>query len=372
MRAGLIVNSLAGGGAERQAAIWAAVCAASGYEVRVLAMHEQEASFDLPPDARIDYAHKRGAGDVPRLVAIVRTWARKADVIATFQPYPAVLCWAARVPTPTIVVTGDDPRHHWRDPDHHRFPVGVLRRALAYATAGSAPAPGLADVYEALGVRPRHGWFTIPNIVGPEAFIPHRSDGAGALFVGRLEAQKDPLMAVEAATRAGLPLTILGHGSLEQDIRAAVRSTPGASVSLMPYTSAPWEVYAGHRVLVLTSQYEPFGNVIIESLAAGTPVVAVDCDFGPRTILAGSRFSAVVPRSPAAVAAGLRAAAGRPYTDYERGECRRIARRYAVEAVSPSITKALEFVAAAPHGSTRRRARSGSRSPTGNEPTSVP
>ena len=39
-------------------------------------------------------------------------------------------------------------------------------------------------------------------------------------------------------------------------------------------------------LLVLSSDYEGFGNVLVESLLCGTPVATTNCDHGPSEILA--------------------------------------------------------------------------------------
>jgi glycosyltransferase involved in cell wall biosynthesis len=48
-------------------------------------------------------------------------------------------------------------------------------------------------------------------------------------------------------------------------------------------------------VFALSSAYEGFGIVVAEALATGTPVVATDCESGPREILADGRFGELVP-----------------------------------------------------------------------------
>ena len=46
---------------------------------------------------------------------------------------------------------------------------------------------------------------------------------------------------------------------------------------------------------VLPSVGEGFKNVIVEALAAGTPVVSTDCLPGPREILCGEKFGRLLP-----------------------------------------------------------------------------
>lgn len=91
-------------------------------------------------------------------------------------------------------------------------------------------------------------------------------------------------------------LVVFGEG----DARARLESLAhelgiALDVDFPGFIANPYAAFARASVFVLSSDYEGLGNVLIEALACGCPVVSTDCPSGPREILDGGRYGTLVP-----------------------------------------------------------------------------
>lgn len=353
MRVGILTASLEGGGAERQSAIWARLCAAHGHEVTAFELWESRHEVELP-EVRVVAMPKSGVGDLAAIAWRLRRMQSELDALVVFEPYLAFCAALARLRIPWMVVTGKVPQQLTVG---SRIPLSAYRWAFDRATHASAPNQAMVDAYRERGLRPEKSWQAVPNVAETEAFVASAERREGILFVGRLAAVKNPLLAVEAAAAVPAPLTVLGEGELQGEIEAALAARPdGPPVTLRSFTPEPWHEYARHRVLIVSSHFESFGNVIVESLAAGTPVVSVDCDFGPREIIGSANHSRLTEPTAAALSSALREVIERPYGIEEETECREIAERYRPEAVEPQILSAVERLGSRPADHEEKRA----------------
>jgi phosphatidylinositol alpha 1,6-mannosyltransferase len=106
-------------------------------------------------------------------------------------------------------------------------------------------------------------------------------------YVGRLSIEKNValLIGVERELAAmglgGVRFVIVGHGSEEASLRAALARADFAGVLRGEELA---QAYADMDVLVFPSHTDTFGNVVLEALASGVPAVVTD-DGGPKYIV---------------------------------------------------------------------------------------
>lgn len=143
------------------------------------------------------------------------------------------------------------------------------------------------------------------------------------IYVGRLAPVKriDLLLEAFHKCNARLParLLVLGEGSESHAAKKlATELRLGDSCRFLGYSDnpLPWIRYAD--LLVLCSDYEGFGLVLVEAMACGTQVVATDCPYGPADLLENGRYGRLVPVGDAeALAQAIEASLNSPWTSVD-------------------------------------------------------
>jgi glycosyltransferase involved in cell wall biosynthesis len=161
-----------------------------------------------------------------------------------------------------------------------------------------------------------------------------REKAGYALFLGRFCPDKGPHLALEAAHAAGVPLVLAGKCTepaereyFEQQVRP--RLTASDCLFGMADARAKRKLLSQARCLVFPVCWEePFGMVMIEAMACGTPVVALRAGSVPEVVADG--VTGVIADDPAQLPAAIRRAAG-----LDPAACRaHVTERFGVEAMA--------------------------------------
>jgi len=163
------------------------------------------------------------------------------------------------------------------------------------------------------------------------------------LAVGSLKPAKDyPTLfkAIKEIHSQGqdIHLLILGVGPLENELME-LRSSLGLTqvVHFGGFQADPAPFYRKAGLFVMSSAWEGFGNVIVEALAAGTPVVSTDCRSGPNEILHAGKYGLLVPvGDSASLACAISKAIN---AESCAGRLKDRARDFSVEVVAKSYMK---------------------------------
>lgn len=308
-----VVPSLGGGGAEMNAARLSHPLQKAGVSCTYATFSSQNSYRDkLHPDARmIALASSSSSSSmlrllrgVPSLARLLRKGAFDAVVPVLEGPALAValagpLAWR-RVPVVLSVQNAflrllrESPR--LTDRVLHRVWAAAYGRADAAIALSQGVSRDLATYVPRLAGRIR----TVNNVglmEPPPAHGDRRPAANRARLVacGRLDPVKDyPTMLRAVALLARereVTLELLGDGPQRAPLEALVTSLGIADkVVFHGFVDRPEAIMDGADVFVLSSLSEGFGNVIVEAMALGIPVVATDCPYGPAEILAGGRY----------------------------------------------------------------------------------
>lgn len=124
---------------------------------------------------------------------------------------------------------------------------------------------------------------TFTETILPQKYILYfgRFDEKAKNFTLMLDA-----FAQSRIAQKGYQLLLMGEGKSRDLIQSLVKKHHlDQSVAFLPYQKQPFGIVKKARFTILTSHFEGFPLSIVESLANGTPVVAVDCESGPREVI---------------------------------------------------------------------------------------
>ena len=324
----LYMHDLSGGGVERQSLILANELRAQGVDV-TLVLHQVRGPLlaNLPPDMHVvDLKSQRTLQDIPRLAAFLRR-ARPDILLANLDHnnIAALLAKALAMSRTRVIICQHNPIspaftvfESWT----YKFIPLAYRLLSVLASRAVAVSTGVAAELRELAGIPSRKVFTIHNpVVGPDfqersqRHVEHpwfdQPDHPVFITAGRMVPQKDHETLIRGFAlhrqRCDSRLIILGAGPLQDELEALCRELGVTdAVGFLGYQPDALPFFRRADAFVLSSQCEGFGNVLVEAMACGTPIIAADCYHGPAEILGDGRYGLLVPtRDPAALALAM-------------------------------------------------------------------
>ncbi|MCK1485644.1 glycosyltransferase [Bradyrhizobium sp. 193] len=208
---------------------------------------------------------------------------RLREVLTRIQP-DILLSWLHACDTYAFFLRRLVPRVRWIMTERNSFytpdPRFWLRRHLGrHADAIIANSPQGSEYWRKAAARgPR---FVIPNIV-PGSPTTKIARTRSAIHIGRLEPQKNVVtvaraFCIVAARRPDLSFSFIGEGSLRRELDTIVRNA-GLSdrVTFLGFKSDVSSHILRAGAVVSMSHHEGLPNVLLESIALNTPIVASD------------------------------------------------------------------------------------------------
>lgn len=311
----LFIQNLGGGGAERVVVNLAQGFMEQGHTVHlVVGQAIGPYSDKLPPNVHlIDLQQGRILRCLPGLVAYLRR--ERPDTLLCALNHPNLIgIWATLLAGWKNRVIVSVHSSFQKQPSHRswRLLLRLMRWFYPYADAVVTVSAGVREEVLALmprldprRVHPIHNPIYSPALaVQAEQPVEHSwlADRTAPVVVavGRLTRQKDFGTLIRAfglvASQIPARLIVLGEGEERPTLEQLVVELGLTEKVHMPgFVSNPFQYVARADLFVLSSETEGFGNVIVEALSVGTPVVSTSCPNGPDEILDGGRYGRLVP-----------------------------------------------------------------------------
>lgn len=348
-----IINSLAGGGAER---VMCTLLRASEEErcrvdITLILLDREPAAYEVPSWIKVEQLDcgQSFGRSVFKLLQLLRRI--RPDVVLSFLTranIAAVL--ACRVLGIAAVISERvNTSSHLGKGAGAQLARLLVRYCYPLARRIIAVSPGVADdLVNAFGIG-RDKLVVIANPIDLEN-IRRQGDATPSIMLetpyvmamGRLVPNKNFAMLIEAYARADMAehLLILGEGPERSNLTAlVVRLGLQGRVHIPGFCANPFAVLKHAQLFILPSNAEGFPNSLLEAMALGLPVISTNCLSGPSEVLAETARERILepvmqaahgilvsPDNVEDMAAGLRAMAD---PDRRRAYAAKAARRAA-------------------------------------------
>jgi glycosyltransferase involved in cell wall biosynthesis len=316
LKIGIYIPTLSGGGAQRAALNLAEGFLGNDCQASLILVKAQGPLMDdIPSGANvINLNAYRTVSSIPKLSLHLRQV--EYDVVISMMNYVNICAVAANImagnPARLILVEQNTISRTFQKLNYRQRAVRRTLTQFLYPQADyvTAVSQGAAlDLEELTGLNDVRTIYNPISVVSdfsslksPESIHPWfgKSDSV-VLGAGLLTEQKGFPTLIRAFRHIrdegrACRLIIIGEREEKDKLEALIRDLNLENVVSLPgFADNPYEYMRAADVFALSSRWEGFGNVLVEAMACGTPVVSTDCPYGPAEILQNGRWGHLVP-----------------------------------------------------------------------------
>jgi glycosyltransferase involved in cell wall biosynthesis len=323
--AAIYIHDLSPGGVERQSLVLAKELQARGIDV-ALVVHQLRGELIslLPPGIPVvNLRSARTLQDIFRLRRFLLD--EQPDIFMANVDHnniaAAMANALARTATKLVIVqhnplsAGFHATVNWK----HRVVPASYRALACEIDHAVAVSDGIADeLINRAGIPPLKVSTILNAVIGDDfedrasASLQHpwliNKDRPVFVTAGRLVEMKDQRTLLRAfalhVREHPSRLILLGSGPMLDELLDLTANLGIADhVAFTGFVGNPLPYMRAADAFVLSSRSEGFGNVLVEAMGCGTPIISTDCPHGPADILADGKYGILVPpRDPEALA----------------------------------------------------------------------
>lgn len=315
----IVCSSLSGGGAEKVAANLANALSELGDSVAIFCRPSDDVYWVAPA---VEIIHPDRTNIAARIFSLSRLLRNRSfDVILSFTDVSNIDSWiasrAASFDGIRVATVHNDLKV--RDSQlprtlKNRFLYYLHRHACLSASKVIAVSRAAMESFcEYYNICSEHVVYIYNPVISDDAAIHSMKSGEKCkqsvirlAAVGRLTEQKNYPMMLDVVEilnqqqKEEYRLDIYGKGSLLNELEARVRDKKLSQfVSFRGFSSSLDEELPKYDFFILTSDWEGFGNVLVEAMMCGLPVVSTACPSGPEEVLQMGRFGTLVEKGNA-------------------------------------------------------------------------
>lgn len=314
MKLVFIINSLGGGGAERILQTLTTKLVEKNYEIFIVLLEKGSSKYLIHKDVKIitlkSSIFLKGFGKIlfipfqaVELYFLINKINAKKSISFLVRANLVHCCYKFFSKSEVVISERSLSIRHYDKANLKSIFMNFLIKNL-YKKANSiiAISDGIKDsLIKNYGIDSNN----IKTIYNPISILKEKKESIDFYFdknfihfitVGRLIPLKDHKTMIEAfkicnEVNTNTKLIILGEGPLENEITKLINDLNlQKNIFLLGFKDNVFDYLKESSIFVFSSKFEGFGNVIVEAMGCGLPVISTDCPSGPSEILDNGRY----------------------------------------------------------------------------------